>query len=78
MHQIFVGFPVITEHQIGLLKVYMQDLVEQARQESRVLRTAGYAERDYVPEEALMDLLALLDDRMIELDQPARGLGDSR
>jgi hypothetical protein len=54
----------MTGHEIGLLKEYMQDLVEQARQESRTFQTAGYKEQDYTPDQALMDLLAILDDRL--------------
>lgn len=54
----------MTGHEIGLLKGYMQDLVEQARQESRTYHTAGYKEQNYTPDQALMDLLAILDDRM--------------
>jgi hypothetical protein len=54
----------MTGHEIGLLKEYMQDLVEQARQESAALQTAGYKEQDYSPDQALMDLLAILDDRL--------------
>ena len=54
----------MTGHEIGLLKEYMQDLVEQARQESATLQTAGYKEQDYSPDQALMDLLAILDDRL--------------
>ena len=54
----------MTGHEISLLREYMEDLVEQARQESVALHTAGYQEREYSPEEALMDLLAILDDRL--------------
>lgn len=54
----------MTGHEMGLLKGYMQDLVEQARQESFTFRTAGYKEQPYTPDQALMDLLAILDDRM--------------
>jgi len=54
----------MTGHEIGLLKEYMHDLVEQARQESRTYQTAGYKEQDYTPDHALMDLLAILDDRL--------------
>ena len=54
----------MTGHEIGLLKGYMQDLIEQGRQESMVSRTAGYREQNYTPDQAVMDLLALLDDRM--------------
>jgi hypothetical protein len=53
----------MTGHEIGLLKEYMQDLVEQAQQETMTLHIAGYQQRDYSSEEALMDLLAILDDR---------------
>ncbi len=54
----------MTGHEIGVLKGYMQDMVEQARQEAGVLRSAGYREQPYTSEHALMDLLAILDDRM--------------
>jgi hypothetical protein len=54
----------MTGHEIGLLKEYMLDLVEQARQESMIYRTAGYLEQHYTPDQALMDLLAILDDRL--------------
>jgi hypothetical protein len=54
----------MTGHEMGLLKGYMQDLVEQARQETFTLRTAGYKEQPYTPDQALMDLLAILDDRL--------------
>jgi hypothetical protein len=54
----------MTGHEIGLLKGYMLDLVEQARQESMTYRAAGYQEQPYSPDQALMDLLAILDDRL--------------
>lgn len=54
----------MTGHEIGLLKGYMQDMVEQARQESAAFQTAGYREPPYSPDQALLDLLAILDDRM--------------
>lgn len=54
----------MTGHEIGLLKEYMQDLVQQARHETMTLHLAGYQQREYSSEEALMDLLAILDDRM--------------
>jgi len=54
----------MTGHEIGLLKGYMLDLVEQARQESMTYRAAGYQEQPYTPDQALMDLLAILDDRL--------------
>jgi len=54
----------MTGHEIGLLKTYMNDLVEQASQESAVYRSAGYRETRYTSDQALMDLLAILDDRL--------------
>jgi hypothetical protein len=54
----------MTGHEIGLLKTYMKDLVEQASQESAVYQSAGYKEVRYTPDQALMDLLAILDDRL--------------
>jgi hypothetical protein len=54
----------MTGHEIGLLKGYMLDLVEQARQESMTYRAAGYQEQPYTPDQALVDLLAILDDRL--------------
>ncbi len=50
--------------QIGLLKEYMHDLVEQAKQEEAVTETFGYASPPYRVDQALSDLLAILDDRM--------------
>ncbi|RMH34862.1 MAG: hypothetical protein D6690_09900 [Nitrospirae bacterium] len=49
---------------IGLLKEYMHDLVEQARQEEIQARTFGLKMPAYGVEEALSDLLAILDDRL--------------
>ena len=54
----------MTGHEIGILKEYIKDLIEQARQESITLRMAGYQDRDYSSDEAIMDLLALIDDRV--------------
>jgi len=54
----------MTGHEIGLLKGYMQDIVEQAHQESAIFSTAGFKENRYTPDQALMDLLAILDDRL--------------
>ena len=54
----------LTGHVIGLLKGYMQDLVEQARQETEAQRTFGFASAPYRPDQALSDLLAILDDRI--------------
>ena len=51
-------------HIIGLLKSYMHDLVEQATQESAAHETFGFAQQPYRPDQAISDLLALLDDRI--------------
>ena len=55
---------LLSGHLIGLLKEYMADLVEQARQEERTHTAFGFAEPVYRPDQALSDLLALLDDRI--------------
>jgi hypothetical protein len=54
----------MTPHEVSLLKGYMQDLIEQARQDSFIFKQAGYREQEYDADHALMDLLALLDDRI--------------
>ncbi len=54
----------LSGHQIGLLKEYMNDLVEQARQEAAEQTTFGFAAAPYRPDQALSDLLAILDDRI--------------
>ena len=51
-------------HQIGLLKEYMRDLVEQARQDAQAEEAFGFAAPSYRPDQALADLLAILDDRI--------------
>jgi hypothetical protein len=51
-------------HVIGLLKEYMNDLVEQARQESAAHEVFGFAPAVYRPDQAISDLLAILDDRI--------------
>jgi hypothetical protein len=51
-------------HIVGLLKGYMRDLVEQAKQEASAQAQFGFASQPYRPDEALSDLLALLDDRI--------------
>lgn len=53
-----------TGHVIGLLKEYMRDLVEQARQETTAHHTFGFASSPYRPDQAISDLLAILDDRI--------------
>jgi len=54
----------LTGHLIGLLKEYMKDLVEQARQEAHTNESFGYVARPYRPDQAISDLLAILDDRL--------------
>lgn len=51
-------------HVIGLLKEYMRDLVLQAEQEAGAEARFGFAAERYRPDQALSDLLALLDDRI--------------
>ena len=51
-------------HTIGLLKEYMADLVEQARQETAENATFGFSVSPYHPDQAISDLLAILDDRI--------------
>ncbi|MDF0642933.1 MAG: hypothetical protein P0111_02785 [Nitrospira sp.] len=51
-------------HVIGLLKEYMHDLVEQARQESSAEASFGFAPVPYRSDQAISDLLAILDDRI--------------
>ncbi len=53
-----------TPHEIGVLKEYMLDLIEQARQEVQAQAAFGYRAADYNGDDAIMDLLAILDDRM--------------
>ena len=54
----------LSGHIIGLLKEYMQDLVEQARQESQAQQAFGFSSPPYQPDHAIADLLAILDDRI--------------
>jgi hypothetical protein len=54
----------LTGHIIGLLKEYMRDLVEQAVQEAEAQRSFGFASAPYHPDQAISDLLAILDDRI--------------
>jgi hypothetical protein len=51
-------------HVIGLLKEYMRDLVEQAMQEQQSQEQFGFTPLPYRPDQAISDLLALLDDRI--------------
>lgn len=54
----------LSGHVVGLLKEYMQDLVEQAKQEAAAHEAFGFAPTPYRPDQALSDLLAILDDRI--------------
>jgi hypothetical protein len=62
-------------HVIGLLKEYMHDLVMQAEQEAGAQERFGLSAEHYRPDQALSDLLALLDDR-IESEGIQVGLPD--
>lgn len=55
---------VFSGHIMGLLKEYMQDLVDQAKQETRSQEQFGFTPSRYGPDQAISDLLALLDDRI--------------
>ena len=54
----------LSGRQIGLLKEYMHDLVEQAKQDEATTQAFGYALQPYRPDQAISDLLAILDDRI--------------
>ena len=54
----------VTGHVVGLLKAYMRDLVEQAAQETHTQQTFGFNPAPYGPDQAISDLLAILDDRI--------------
>jgi hypothetical protein len=54
----------LSGHVVGLLKEYMNDLVEQAKQETEAHASFGFSDRPYRPDQAISDLLALLDDRI--------------
>ena len=54
----------VTGHVVGLLKTYMRDLVEQAAQDAQTQQTFGFEPAPYGPDQALADLLAILDDRI--------------
>ncbi|GKS59906.1 hypothetical protein YTPLAS18_34330 [Nitrospira sp.] len=54
----------LTGHEAGILREYMSDLVEQARQEDEAQRTFGFTAPPYRPDQAISDLLAILDDRV--------------
>jgi hypothetical protein len=54
----------LSGHVIGLLKEYMQDLVAQAEQEMLAHEQFKFSPAPYRPDQAISDLLALLDDRI--------------
>ncbi len=60
-----MGHPIVfSGHVIGLLKEYMRDLVDQATQEQQSQEQFGFTPLRYRPDQAISDLLALLDDRI--------------
>jgi hypothetical protein len=59
-----MGEPKLSGHVIGLLKEYMRDLVEQAVQEAQAHQSFGFSSPPYRPDQAISDLLAILDDRL--------------
>ncbi len=54
----------LSGHVVGLLKEYMRDLVEQAEQEAVAHESFGFSTAPYRPDQAISDLLAILDDRI--------------
>ncbi len=54
----------LTDHELSVLREYMDDLVEQAGQEEQAHRTFGFTPPPYRPDHAISDLLAILDDRL--------------
>jgi len=54
----------LSGHVIGLLKEYTRDLVDQATQEILAQEQFGFTAMPYRPDQAISDLLALLDDRI--------------
>jgi len=54
----------LSGHVVGLLKEYMHDLVEQAKQETSAQEAFGFAAAPYRSDHAISDLLAILDDRI--------------
>jgi hypothetical protein len=65
----------LSGHVVGLLKEYMRDLVAQAEQEAIAHASFGFSSAPYRSDQALSDLLALLDDR-IESEGMQVGLPD--
>jgi hypothetical protein len=54
----------LSGHVVGLLKEYMRDLVVQAEQEAAAHEAFGFSKPSYQPDQAIADLLAILDDRI--------------
>src|SRR6478609_11538288 len=54
----------LSGHVVGLLKEYMRDLVVQAEQEAVAHEAFGFSKTSYQPDQAISDLLAILDDRI--------------
>jgi hypothetical protein len=54
----------LTGHVVGLLKEYMRDLVVQAEQEAAAHESFGFSPVSYRSDQAIADLLAILDDRI--------------
>jgi hypothetical protein len=54
----------LSGHVVGLLKEYMRDLVVQAEQETAAHEAFGFSKTSYQPDQAIADLLAILDDRI--------------
>jgi hypothetical protein len=54
----------LSGHVVGLLKEYMRDLVVQAEQEAVAHQAFGFSTTSYQPDQAIADLLAILDDRI--------------
>ena len=76
-----MGQPLVfSGHVIGLLKEYMRDLVDQATQEQHSQEQFGFTPLPYRPDQAVSDLLALLDDRIesegVQVGLPDRFLHD--
>lgn len=54
----------LSGHVVGLLKEYMHDLVVQAEQEATAHEAFGFSPAVYRSDQAISDLLAILDDRI--------------
>ena len=54
----------LSGHVVGLLKEYMHDLVIQAEQEATAHESFGFSPASYRSDQAISDLLAILDDRI--------------